>query len=62
MPKKPIDAPSLMTKADLVISGGGTMIRESTLLGIPSISMFQRYFIEIEKYLIKKGFPLWYLT
>ncbi len=61
LPEKPIDAPSLMIKASLVISGGGTMIRESSLLGTPSISMFPGYLIEIERFLISKGLPLWYL-
>ncbi|MFX1511572.1 MAG: DUF354 domain-containing protein [Promethearchaeota archaeon] len=61
IPQTPIDAPSLMTKAALVISGGGTMIRESALLGIPSLSMFPSYLIEVEQFLISKGLPLWYL-
>jgi predicted glycosyltransferase len=61
IPEKPIDAPSLMMKSSLVLSGGGTMIRESALLGIPSISMFPTYLIEVERFLMDKGLPLWYL-
>jgi predicted glycosyltransferase len=37
---KPVDGLSLIVNSDLVISGGGTMIREAVLLGVPSYSTF----------------------
>jgi predicted glycosyltransferase len=39
VPPRPIDALSLMAQADLMI-GGGTMTRESALLGTPTYTVF----------------------
>ncbi|MFX0001418.1 MAG: DUF354 domain-containing protein [Candidatus Hodarchaeota archaeon] len=42
----------------LVISGGGTIVRESSLLNVPSIEFFPGDSAPQEKFLIKNGFPL----
>ena len=40
IPGRPIDALSLVAFADLMIGGGGTMTRESALLGTPTYTVF----------------------
>ena len=35
-----LHGPSLIQAADLVVSGGGTMVREAAVLGVPAISCF----------------------
>jgi len=42
----------------LIISGGGTIVRESSLLNVPSIEYFPGDSAPQEKFLIKNGFPL----
>ena len=42
----------------LVISGGGTIVRESSLLNVPSIEFFPGDSAPQERFLIKNGFPL----
>jgi len=42
----------------LVMSGGGTIVRESSLLNIPSIEYFPSETAPQENFLIKNGFPL----
>lgn len=37
---KPVDGLQLLWNSDIVISGGGTMNRESALLGVPTFSIF----------------------
>jgi len=44
--------------AKLVISGGGTMVRESALLGVPSIEYFPLDTYPQEQFLIDNNFPL----
>ena len=45
----------------LIISGGGTIVRESSLLNIPSIEFFPGVSAPQEQFLIKNGFPLEHL-
>lgn len=45
----------IVTTADLVIGGGGTMLRESACLGIPSYSYFSGIWGELDKYLHRVG-------
>jgi uncharacterized protein len=40
IPQKAVDAISLMAAADIVVSGGGTMVREGAVLGTPTYSVF----------------------
>lgn len=47
--------------ARLVISGGGTIVRESSLLNVPSIEFFPGATAPQEKFLIKNGFPLYHI-
>ena len=42
----------------IIISGGGTIVRESSLLNVPSIEFFPGESASQEKFLIKNGFPL----
>lgn len=46
----------MLSKANVVITGGGTMARESALLGVPSITYFWRY-LEPQAYIEERGFP-----
>ena len=50
----PVDTFSLMKRADLVIGAGGTMNRESALLGTPVISCYPGKQLSVDKYYIKK--------
>jgi len=45
----------------LVISGGGTIVRESSLLNVPSIEFFPGESAPQDKFLIKNDFPLEHL-
>jgi predicted glycosyltransferase len=40
-PDRALDGPNLLAAADVVISGGGTMIREAAVLGTPAYSIFE---------------------
>ncbi|MFO8020283.1 MAG: DUF354 domain-containing protein [Promethearchaeia archaeon] len=48
----------LMYFSKLVITGGGTMVRESALLGVPSIEFFPLATYPQEQFLMDNGFPL----
>ncbi|MGV9204720.1 MAG: DUF354 domain-containing protein [Promethearchaeia archaeon] len=49
---------NIMYFSKLVITGGGTMVRESALLGVPSIEYFPLGTYPQEQFLIDNGFPL----
>lgn len=51
----------IMYFSKLVITGGGTMVRESALLGVPSIEFFPLETYPQEQFLIDKGFPLYHV-
>lgn len=53
--KTPVDTFSLMKKADLVIGAGGTMNRESALLGTPVISCYPGKQLSVDTYYINRG-------
>jgi predicted glycosyltransferase len=55
IPNKVIDGLNLIWFSDLVISGGGTMNRESAALGIPTYSIFRGKMGEVDKYLVREG-------
>ncbi|MHA1583997.1 MAG: DUF354 domain-containing protein [Promethearchaeota archaeon] len=44
--------------ASLVVSGGGTIVRESAMLNVPSIEFFPGESAPQEKWLVKNGFPM----
>jgi hypothetical protein len=50
-----VDGPSLISLSDLVVSGGGTMIREAAVLGIPAVSYFHGKMGAVDKWLQKEG-------
>ena len=52
------DTASLVANADLVVSFGGTIAREAALQGIPSIAISDMAKTYVNRYLAKKGFPL----
>ena len=56
IPDKGLYFMDLLSKAEIVITGGGTIAREAALLGIPSITYFWRH-LEPQKFIEDKGFP-----
>lgn len=50
-----IDSLSLIYNAKAMLSGGGTMNRESALLGTPTISFYSQELLGVDRYLIEKG-------
>ncbi len=48
----------IMYFSSMVVSGGGTMVRESALLGVPSIEFIGSETYPQEQFLIDNGFPL----
>lgn len=60
--KKFIDTANLVAQADLVISAGGTLAREAALQGIPSLVVTEIGKTFVNKYLVKKGFPLFFIS
>lgn len=53
-----VDSLNLATYADLIINMGGTMAREAALLGTPSIVISTFTGSHVNKYVARKGFPL----
>jgi hypothetical protein len=58
IPKEYVDSASLVSQADLVISAGGTLARESCLQGIPTIVVPSFEKMHVNDYLFRKGFPI----
>lgn len=55
-----IDTLDLFKRVTLVITGGGTMARESALLGTPSLCVFPLSVkLYVNDYLKEMGFPIW---
>lgn len=55
IPEKVVNGLDLINSADLVISGGGTMIREAAAMGIPAYSTFGSQIGAVDKYLEENG-------
>jgi len=55
IPESPINGIDLILNSDLVLSGGGTMIREAAVLGVPSYSFFQGPKGAVDEFLDKNG-------
>ena len=55
IPAKPVDGPSLVHAADLVVSAGGTMNREAALLGVPTWTTFAGELGGVDRMLIEEG-------
>jgi len=58
--KKPVfeDSINLVANADLVVNYGGTIAREAALMGVPSIAISDMAKTYVNRYVAKKGFPL----
>jgi predicted glycosyltransferase len=55
IPDHVLDGPNLLHSADLVISAGGTMNRESAVLGTPTYTIFAGPLGAVDQYLINGG-------
>jgi predicted glycosyltransferase len=55
VPIQPLDGPNLIYHSDLVISAGGTMNREATVLGTPVYTVFKGTMGNVDQYLIQTG-------
>jgi predicted glycosyltransferase len=55
VPERPIDGPSLVACADLVVSAGGTMNREAAALGVPAYTPFAARLGAVDRRLIEEG-------
>ncbi len=55
VPGRPVDGPSLVAAADLVVSAGGTMNREAAVLGVPAYSPFAARLGAVDRRLIADG-------
>jgi len=56
--KEFVDSVGLVARADLVVSAGGTISREASLQGIPSIITSEIGHTYVNTYLARKGFPI----
>ena len=54
-PETAVDGPSLVALADLTIGAGGTMNRESALLGTPTYTVFAGRLAAVDAQLIREG-------
>lgn len=59
VPKKALDGPNLLAHADVVVSGGGTMIREAAVLGTPAYSIFEGRLGAVDAHLTHEGRLRW---
>jgi uncharacterized protein len=55
VPEAPVDGPSLVAAADLVVSAGGTMNREAAALGVPAWTTFAARLGAVDRALIADG-------
>jgi len=56
VPGKSISLSQIMAVCDLFIGAGGTMTREAAVLGVPTISIYQDEMLDVDRFLIEKGF------
>ena len=55
VPRRTVDARSLIALADVVVSAGGTMNREAAVLGTPVWSIFEGRMGAVDQWLIEQG-------
>lgn len=55
MPEHTLDGKNLIFYADAVVSGGGTMIREAAVLGVPAYTIFQGRKGGVDRHLAETG-------
>jgi predicted glycosyltransferase len=58
IPEKSVHLAHIFDTCDLFIGAGGTMTREAAVLGLPTISIYQDDLLDVDKYLINKGFMI----
>lgn len=58
VPDKSMNLNEIMSNCDLFIGAGGTMTREAAVLGIPTISIYKDELLDVDNYLIDKGFMI----
>jgi hypothetical protein len=56
IPSHSMTLEDIMGNCDLFIGAGGTMTREAAVLGIPTISIYQDQMLDVDRFLIEKGF------
>jgi len=56
VPEKSISLTEIMANCDCFIGAGGTMTREAAVLGIPTISIYHDELLDVDRFLIRKGF------
>ena len=59
IPEKSVDTLSLFAYSKAAMTGGGTMGRESALLGTPTVYSFPLE-LAVSKFIADKGFPLFH--
>ena len=57
VPRRALDAQSLVALADLVVSAGGTMNREAVALGTPAYTTFEGRLGAVDEALLREGRP-----
>ena len=55
VPQRVFDGPGMIAACDMVISGGGTMVREAAVLGVPAYSYFRGQTGNVDKWLQDEG-------
>ncbi len=55
VPQRVFDGPGMIAACDMVISGGGTMVREAAVLGVPAYSFFRGRTGNVDKWLEDEG-------
>jgi hypothetical protein len=55
VPSRALDGPNLVSRADLVVSAGGTMNREAAALGVPAASVYAGRWAAVDEYLVGEG-------
>jgi predicted glycosyltransferase len=55
VPNRPLDGPGLLASVDVAIGAGGTMTRESALLGTPTYTVFAGELAAVDAELIRLG-------
>ena len=55
VPQRVFDGPGMIAACDMVISGGGTMVREAAVLGVPAYSYFRGKTGNVDHWLEEEG-------
>lgn len=53
--RETVDGPSLICASDLLVTGGGTMLREAAVLGVPAVSCFLGPLGAVDRWLAGEG-------